>query len=178
MSKKKMIKILFICHGNICRSTMAQFLFRHLAELQGLRVADDMDEYGDIYVDSAATSREEIGNPVDRRTVAKLKDHGIVCGTHRARQITKRDYETFDLIILMDEENEWGLRRILPHDPEHKVHMMLEYAEGAEYKDQNGQPRDVADPWYTHDFERTYQDLLAGCSGLLRYLSDSQCWMR
>ncbi len=167
---KDKIKILFICHGNICRSTMAQFLFRHLAEAEGLCVADTMDEYGNIYVDSAATSREEIGNPVDYRTVAKLKDHGIICGKHRARQITKKDYEIFDLIILMDEENEWGLRRILPQDPEGKVHMMLEYAEGAQYRDRNGNPRDVADPWYTHDFERTYQDLLAGCKGLLKHL--------
>ena len=165
-----MIKVLFVCHGNICRSTMAQFLFRHLAEEEGLRVVDDIDEYGDFYVDSAATSREEIGNPVDRRTVAKLKDHGIVCGKHRARQITKHDYDVFDLIILMDEENEWGLRRILPGDPEHKVHMMLEYAEGARFKDRHGDPRDVADPWYTHDFESTYQDLLAGCTGLLKHL--------
>jgi len=153
---------------------MAQFLFRHLAETEGYLVADDPYAHGDFYVDSAATSREEIGNPVDRRTVAKLKDHGIVCGKHRARQITKQDYDLFDRIILMDEENAWGLRRILPEDPEQKVHMMLEYAEGDQYRDRKGNPRDVADPWYTHDFEMTYQDLLAGCKGLLTQLGGSK----
>lgn len=150
---------------------MAQFLFRHLAERSGWKVADDPQEYGDFYVDSAATSREEIGNPVDRRTVAKLKDHGIVCGKHRARQITKKDYEFFDYILLMDEENLWGLHRILPDDPDGKVHMILEYAQGTQYQNRRGGSRDVADPWYTHDFEQTYQDLLAGCTGLLQNVS-------
>ena len=165
-----MLKILFVCHGNICRSTMAQFLFRHLALQKGLSISERIDEYGDVFADSAATSREELGNPVDRRTVMKLKEHGIICGQHRARQITAADYYLYDLIILMDEENQWGIHRIIRDDPEHKIHMMMEYADGPEYIDRSGNPRDVADPWYTHDFEMTYQDLLAGCTGLLKYL--------
>ena len=166
-----MIKVLFVCHGNICRSTMAQFLFMHIAQQRGYKVTDMLHEYADFYVDSAATSTEELGNPVDRRTVAKLKDHGISCGVHYARQIRKADYDKYDYIILMDRENEWGLRRIIRDDPENKIHMMLEYANGSEYKDKKGKPRDVADPWYTHDFEKTYEDLVAGCFGLLEYLS-------
>ena len=165
-----MIKVLFICHGNICRSTMAQFLFIHLAEEAGFSASEEQSGNLDFYVDSAATSREEIGNPVDRRTVSKLKEHGIRCGTHYARQITKQDYEQFDRIILMDRENEWGIRRILPEDPLHKIHWMLEYAEGSAYRQSDGRARDVADPWYTHNFELTYQDLLAGCTGLLQEL--------
>jgi len=162
-----MIKILFVCHGNICRSTMAQFLFRHLAEKAGYSVTDDIDRTGDFYVDSAATSREEIGNPVDLRTAAKLKEHGIFCGHHLARQITRQDYTAFDLIIIMDKENQWGLQRIIPNDPDRKVHLMMEFAEDNRCKDRTEGFRDVADPWYTHDFEKTYEDLLAGCRGLL-----------
>ena len=166
-----MIKVLFICHGNICRSTMAQFLFTHLAENEGYRIADHASGYADFYVDSAATSTEEIGNPVDRRTVAKLKEHGVTCGTHFARRITKKDYDLFDLIIIMDDENEWWIRRIIHEDPDDKIHMMLEYAHGQEFKNPDGSARNVADPWYTHDFEKTYKDLLEGCTGLLEHLA-------
>ena len=165
-----MKKILFVCHGNICRSTMAQFIFRDLAVKKGYSVADDPYEYSDFYVDSAATSWEEIGNNVDRRTAAKLKEHGIYCGDHYARQITRDDYVLYDLIVIMDLENEWGIRRIIPADPDHKIHLMLEYVSENKYRDKKGKARDVADPWYTHDFESTFQDLMAGCEGLLDYL--------
>ena len=166
-----MFKILFVCHGNICRSTMAQFLFRHLAVTKGYTVSEDCREYADFYVDSAATSREEIGNPVDRRTVAKLKEHGIFCGHHSARQITVKDYQIFDLIIIMDRENQWGIQRILRDDPQDKVHFMLEYAAESKYKKPDGTAKDVSDPWYTHDFETTYRDLYDGCLGLLDHLA-------
>ena len=167
-----MIKVLFVCHGNICRSTMAQYHFIDIARKSEIKATDRKGEYADLYVDSAATSTEEIGNPVDRRTVAKLKEHGISCGTHFARQITKRDYDIFDLIIIMDKENEWGIRRIIRNDPDNKIHLMLEYAEDPEYKSRNGLARDVADPWYTHDFEKTYNDLYQGCKGLLKHITD------
>ena len=165
-----MIKVLFVCHGNICRSTMAQFLFSYIVQERGFTVAESVDEWGDFYIDSAATSREEIGNGVDRRTAAKLKEHGIPCGKHRARQITKRDYEIYDLILLMDRENEWGIRRIIREDPEDKIHLILEYVSDDRFRDKRGEVRDVADPWYTHDFEMTYQDLLCGCQGLADHL--------
>jgi len=162
-----MIKVLFVCHGNICRSTMAQYLFIHMAEKKGFAISGSPYGNGDFYVDSAATSTEEIGNAVDRRTAAKLKEHGIKCGNHRARQVTKADYSLFDLIILMDRENEWGIRRIIREDPDNKIHMMLDFAADKSFKNKDGSARDVADPWYTHDFEMTYQDLLKGCEGLL-----------
>jgi len=166
-----MYKILFVCHGNICRSTMAQFLFRHLAETKGYTVAEDLRENADFFVDSAATSREEIGNPVDRRTAVKLKEHGVFCGQHSARQITAKDYQVFDLILIMDRENQWGIQRILHDDPQDKIHFILEYAVDSKYKKTDGTARDVSDPWYTHDFETTYQDLYDGCLGLLEYLT-------
>ena len=149
---------------------MAQFLFRHLAIQKGFTVSDDISDYADLYVDSAATSREEIGNPVDRRTAAKLKEHGVFCGYHSARQVTAKDYQIFDLIIIMDRENQWGIRRILPNDPMDKIHFMLEYAKDSKYKNPDGSARDVSDPWYTHDFETTYRDLYDGCSGLIDHL--------
>ena len=149
---------------------MGQFLLQHLLEEKGYTVTDDPEGTADFCVDSAATSREEIGNPTDSRTVRKLKEHGISCGKHYARQIRKSDYEIYDLIIIMDSENEWGIRRILGNGPLEKVHYMLEYAEGEAFCSRDGYVRDVSDPWYTHDFEKTYQDLYAGCSGLLKQL--------
>ena len=168
-----MIKILFVCHGNICRSTMAQFLFSHIVQKRGFSVAQNIDEQADFFIDSAATSTEEIGNDVDRRTAAKLKEHGIPCGKHRARQVTKRDYELYDLILIMDRENEWGIRRIIRNDPEDKIHLILEYASDSRFPDNRGGVRDVADPWYTHNFEMTYQDLLCGCEGLADHITQS-----
>ena len=166
-----MIKLLFVCHGNICRSTMAQYLFMHIAGQEGYRVTEKTDKDAEFFVDSAATSTEEIGNPVDRRTAAVLKEHGIACGNHRARQVRKKDYDLFDYIIIMDSENEWMMKRIIKDDPDNKIHMMLDYAEGTDFRNSNGGARDVADPWYTHDFEKTFDDLMAGCTGLLEHIA-------
>lgn len=148
-----MTKILFICHGNICRSTMAQFVFQHMVNEAGLS--------NRFEIDSAATSREELGNGPHRGTVRKMKEAGIPVLPHRARQVTKADYDYYDLLIIMDQENLWGIRRIIPDDPEEKIHLLLEYA---------GQARDVADPWYTGDFDATYRDISRGCNALLEQL--------
>lgn len=145
-----MTKILFICHGNICRSTMAQFVFQHYVEEAGL---SDRFE-----IDSAATSREEIGNGPHRGTVRKMNEVGIPVLPHRARQVTKEDYFYYDLLIIMDQENLWGIRRIIKDDPEEKIHLLLEYC---------GEERNVADPWYTGDFDATYRDVSRGCTALL-----------
>lgn len=150
-----MTKILFICHGNICRSTMAQFVFQHYVEEAGL---SDRFE-----IDSAATSREEIGNGPHRGTVRKMNEVGIPVLPHRARQVTKEDYVYYDLLIIMDQENLWGIRRIIKDDPEEKIHLLLEYC---------GEERDVADPWYTGDFDATYRDVSRGCTALLETLID------
>ena len=149
-----MIKILFICHGNICRSTMAQYVFQNLINRHGL-----IDQF---YIDSAATSREEIGNPVHHGTRRKLKEVGIPCGDHRARQLEKREYDEFDYLIGMDSMNIRNMMRILGGDPKGKVSKLLDFTE------RTGQ--DIADPWYTGDFEATYRDVVEGCNGFLVYL--------
>ena len=148
-----MTKILFICHGNICRSTMAQFVFQHM-----VNEADLSDQFE---IESAATSREEIGNGPHRGTIRKMQEVGIPVLPHRARQVTKQDYDHYDLLIIMDAENLWGIRRIIRDDPENKIHMLLEYT---------GEDRDVADPWYTGDFDTTYDDVRRGCRALLETL--------
>ena len=149
-----MTKILFVCHGNICRSTMAEYVMKHLVKETGRE--------GEFFIDSAATSTEEIGNGVHHGTRRKLAQVGIPCGDHRARQVTWKDYESFDYIIGMDNANIRNLRRMLKNDPDGKISMMLDYT---------SRPGEVADPWYTGDFEATYQDVLAGCTGLLEQLS-------
>lgn len=151
-----MIKVLFICHGNICRSTMAEYVMKYLIIQEGLS-----DEF---YIDSAATSREEIGNGVHRGTRDKLKEVGIPCGNHRARQMTIRDYEEFDYIIGMDTWNIRNIMRIIGTDAKRKVSMLLDYT------DRGGM--DIADPWYTGNFDKTYEDVLEGCSGLLKFLRE------
>ena len=148
-----MIKVLFICHGNICRSTMAQFVFQDMVNDQGLK-----DKF---YIDSAATSREEIGNPPHHGTVNKLRQEGIPVLKHRAIQMTKQDYEEYDYIIGMDTANIRNLNRMLKGDPEGKIYKLLSFA---------GSGRDIADPWYTGDFDKTYDDVLEGCEGFLEYL--------
>ena len=145
-----MTKILFICHGNICRSTMAQYVFEDMVRRRGL--ADSFE------IDSAATSREEIGNGVHSGTRRKLAEVGIPCGNHRARQVTKRDYEHFDYLIIMDENNRRNLMRIIGSDYEHKVYKLLDFSSN---------PRDIADPWYTGNFDITYDDIVEGCEALL-----------
>ena len=149
-----MKKILFVCHGNICRSPMAEYVMKDLVKKAGLAAQ--------FHIESAATSREEIGNPVYPPARRKLAEHGISCGGHAARQLTKNDYKEFDLLIGMDRANLQNMRRICGGDPDGKIHLLLDYT---------GHPRDVADPWYTGDFEETWQDVLAGCQGLLKELS-------
>ena len=147
------VRILFICHGNICRSTMAQFVMQDLVEKAGR--ADD------FVIDSAATSTEEIGNPPHHGTVDKLRQVGVPVLSHRARQIRRADYDQWDLIVYMDAENARGLRRILGDDPQGKVSRLLDWTD---------RPADVADPWYTGNFDATYRDVLAGCQALLASL--------
>ena len=146
-----MVKILFVCHGNICRSPMAEYVMKDLVKRAGL-------EEG-IQTASAATSREEIGNPVYPPACRKLAEHGISCGGHAARQLRIADYGEYDLLVGMDQANLRNMRRICGGDPDGKLHLLLEYA---------GRPgQEVADPWYTGDFEATWRDVLAGCQGLL-----------
>lgn len=152
-----MKKILFVCHGNICRSPMAEFVMKDLVKKAGLS--------SQFHIESAATSREEIGNPIYPPARRKLTEHGISCGGHAARELTKSDYNAFDLLIGMDSANLRNMRRICGGDPDGKIHLLLDYT---------GHPRDVADPWYTGDFEETWQDVLAGCQGLLKELSQKR----
>lgn len=149
-----MTKILFVCHGNICRSTMAEYVMKHLVKEAGVSA--------DFYIDSAATSTEEIGNGVHHGTRRKLAQVGIPCGDHRARQVTWKDYEEFDYIIGMDNANIRNLRRMLKNDPDGKISRILDYTD---------RPGEVADPWYTGDFDATYRDVLEGCQGLLKNLT-------
>ena len=148
-----MIKILFVCHGNICRSAMAQFVMEEL-----VRRAGREDEF---LIDSAATSYEELGNPPHYGTVSKLRAEGIPVGRHRARRMRRDEYDSWDHIVYMDAENARGLGRILGGDPDGKVSRLLDWT---------ARPRDVADPWYTGDFDATYRDVLAGCEALLAAL--------
>lgn len=148
-----MLKILFVCHGNICRSPMAEFIFNDMAKKRGITYAS---------ADSAATSAEELGNGVHYGTRSVLSRLGIDCSGKRARRITRADYDAYDLIIGMDAANLGNMLRFWG-DPDHKLHKLLDYAD-------LGSPRrgkDVADPWYTGDFESTYRDVVAGCEGLL-----------
>ena len=149
---ENMIRVCFVCHGNICRSTMAQYVFQNLINRHNLT-----DQF---YIDSAATSREEIGNPVHHGTRRKLKEVGIPCGDHRARQLEKREYDEFDYLIGMDSMNIRNMMRILGGDPEGKVSKLLDFTE------RTGQ--DIADPWYTGNFDRTYEDVKEGCEALLQ----------
>ena len=148
-----MIKVLFICHGNICRSTMAESVMTHFIRQQCL---SDL-----ISVYSAATSREEIGNPPHYGTVNKLRQVGIPVVPHRAVQMTREDYGAYDYLVGMDAANIRNMNRIAGGDPEGKIYKLLTFA---------GSGRDVADPWYTGDFEATYRDVTAGCEGLLQYI--------
>ncbi len=150
-----MIKVLFICHGNICRSTLAESLMTHLVAEAGLSDC--------IEINSAATSREEIGNTPHYGTVAKLREKGIPLVPHRAVQMTARDYERYDYLIGMDSANIRNMNRIAGGDPQGKIYKLLPIA---------GIQRDVADPWYTGDFETTYRDVHVGCSALLQLLVD------
>lgn len=152
---KEKIKVLMVCHGNICRSTMAESVFTHMVKER------HMDHLFEIY--SAATSREEIGNGPHYGTVSKLRQVGIPVVPHRAVQMTKADYDHYDYLIGMDTANIRNMNRIAGGDPDGKIYKLLSFA---------GIGRDVADPWYTGDFEATYQDVLAGCEGFLTFLKE------
>lgn len=144
-------RILFVCHGNICRSPMAEFILKALVKSRGLE-----DEY---YIESAAVSTEEIGNRIYPPAQRCLRQHGVAFDSdRRARQITAADYRRFDRIICMDASNLRLLRRIIADDSQNKVHLMMSYT---------GVGRDVADPWYTGDFETTFQDILRACEAML-----------
>jgi len=148
------IRILFVCHGNICRSPMAEFIFKDMTAKAGLPAH--------FHIASAATSTEELGNPVYPPARRKLSEHGISCAGKTARQITRRDYADFDLIIGMDSANMRNMLRFFGGDREGKLKLLLEYA---------GRPNDsVADPWYTDDFDAAYRDIHEGCTGLLKAL--------
>lgn len=152
-----MIKVLFLCHGNICRSTMAEMVLKHLTRTRDIAHL--------FHIDSAATSREEIGNGVHYGTRRKLAEVGVPCEDHRAKQVTPKDYETFDYLIVMDTNNVRNLNRIIGSDPDKKVYKLLDFTErpGAS----------IADPWYTGNFDETYNDVLEGCEGFLNYLAEN-----
>lgn len=146
-------KILFVCHGNICRSPMAEFVMKDLVRKAGV---EDMFE-----IESAATSTEEIGNKVYPPAKRKLAEHNISCKGKTARQMTRQDYDRFDLLIGMDSWNFRNMNRICGGDPEMKIRLLMDFTD---------EPRDVADPWYTGNFEATWRDVSEGCQQLLDYL--------
>ena len=152
-----MTKILFVCHGNICRSPMAEFVMNDLLQRAGLS--------GCAQVASAAVSAEELGNPVYPPARRKLAEHGIRCDGKTARLLQAADYQTYDLLIGMDRRNLEAMRRICGSDPDHKLCLLLDFT---------AQPRDVADPWYTRDFEQTWLDITAGCTALLQTCFSAQ----
>ena len=149
-----MIRILFVCHGNICRSPMAEFVMKDLVKNAGREE--------EFYIESAATSTEELGNPVHYGTRSILARHGISCDGKYARQMTRADYAGFDLLIAMDDRNLRNMERFTGGDPDGKVSMLMDYTD---------HPGEVADPWYTGDFQATWDDVYDGCSGLLEELS-------
>lgn len=151
-----MTRILFICHGNICRSPMAEFIMKALVKDAGLE--------GEIKIASAATSREEIGNPLYPPARRTLQKHGIPMTPHAARQVTREDYERYDRLVAMERYNLINLRPAVGHDPKKKVSLLMDYTD---------RPGDVADPWYTGDFETAYRDILEGCQGLLKALKEA-----
>ena len=151
-----MVKILFVCHGNICRSPMAEFIMKDLVDQAG--VSDQ------FHIESAATSTEELGNPVYPPVRRKLSEHGIDCAGKTARRLTSSDYGRYDLLIGMDRANLRNMQRICGGDSDGKMHLLMDYT---------GRPDDVADPWYTGDFETTWRDVLAGCRGLLNMCTEN-----
>ena len=150
-----MFKILFICLGNICRSPMAEFVMKELVKEAGL--SDKFE------IASAATSTYELGNPVYPPARQKLSEHGISCKGKTARQLTKSDYEYYDYLIAMEQSNIRDIMRIIGSDPKQKVSLLLDFTD---------HPRDIADPWYTRDFEATWQDVFEGCESLLEKLRE------
>ena len=150
-----MIKVLFVCLGNICRSPMAEYMLKDIVKKEGIEKS--------FYIDSAATSTEEIGNPIHYGTRNKLQQMNIKCGNHIARTITKQDYKKFDYIIGMEEQNIINIKRILGKDEENKIYRLLDFT---------NEPRDIQDPWYTGNFDKTYDDIMQGLKGYLKYLKE------
>ena len=148
-----MINVLFVCLGNICRSPMAEFVFRDMVEKRGL--ADR------FHIASAATSSEELGSPVHYGTTNKLKEYGISTKGKYAVQLKRKDYQAYDYILGMEYQNIRGINRIIGSDPKRKVSRLLDFT---------GRPRDIADPWYTGNFDKTYDDIVEGCEGFLDFL--------
>ncbi len=147
-----MLNIMFVCHGNICRSTMAEFLFKHKVEKENLQ-----DKF---YIESSATSREEIGSDTHPKTKKELDKHGIKYTKRKARQFTIEDYKKFDYIICMDDNNIRNLSYLVS-DTDHKVYKLLSFI---------NEDRDVKDPWYTNNYKETYDDINSSLDGLLDYL--------
>jgi protein-tyrosine phosphatase len=148
-----MIKVLFVCHGNICRSPMAEFILKDMTSKKGIAQL--------FTIASCATSREEIGNPVHHGARKKLKERGIIPDGKRAVQLTKDDYNRYDYLIGMDSRNITNIMKMLGGDPKRKVYRLLDFTE---------RPGDIADPWYTGNFDETYRDICEGCEGLLAHL--------
>lgn len=146
-----MHKILFVCHGNICRSPMAEFVMKDLVRKAGLEK--------EFLIESAATSTEEIGNDIHYGTRTKLQKEGVPFTRRAARQITAADYERYDYLVAMDEENLYYMNRRWGNDPDSKISLLLEFA---------GKTREIADPWYTGNFDQTYLDVVEGCEALLK----------
>ena len=149
-----MIKVMFVCHGNICRSPMAEFVLKDMVAKKG--IADNFS------ITSTATSREEIGNGIHYGTRAKLNEMGVPFTEHRATQITPSDYKNYDYILVMDRNNLRNLNRIIGEDTDKKVYRLLDFADGG----------DIADPWYTGNFDDTYRDIVKGCEAFLKHLRE------
>lgn len=154
-----MKKIMFVCHGNICRSPMAEFVMKSLVEKS---IASD-----NICIESSATSREEIGNPIYPPAATILSLHGIGSDGHKARQFTLDDYNNFDMVVVMEDYNVRNLMRIVGSDCEGKVWKLLDFVNSVPYPRMGA---DISDPWYHGNFDKTYREILAGCKGLMRYL--------
>ncbi len=152
-----MIKVMFVCLGNICRSPMAEFVLKELVRRKGRE-----DEF---YIESSATSTEEIGNDVHYGTISKLNSVGIPVEERRAKKLTKKDYEEFDYIIAMEESNIRNIIRIVGEDSENKVYKLLDFSNNS---------RDIADPWYTGNFDKTYEDILEGCKAFLTSIENKR----
>lgn len=162
MRNKPMIKILFVCHGNICRSPMAEFVMKDMVKKAGYKLAGSpLDKGCDFYIESAATSTEELGNAVYPPARRELASHGIDCSGKTARQMKRKDYDDYDLLIGMDYANTRNMTRIAGADSAGRIHMLMEYA---------GRQKEVADPWYTRDFGATWRDVNEGCRALLEYI--------
>ena len=150
-----MVKILFVCHGNICRSPMAEFVMKELVRRAGRE--------NEFLIESAATSREELGNDMHYGTRQKLREQNIPFSRRAARQITQADYDKYDWLVAMDDENVFYMNRCWAPDPKHKIVRLLSFA---------GKTRDIADPWYTGNFDQTYDDIVEGCTAFLEKLGN------